>query len=1506
MAISTSSRVIALTSATEYINLPVTPGISPKGYWYTYKPANAQNSALGASFKLYQWGDTLPQEGGAERLTMEGTFPLITETWNSATNKYHGGTIEWIGPGKNDITNVEETDAIFFAHLGSTTATNDAFYWDRAFLPAGGSEWEYYQYHAHSPTSYVTYENGRQVFSGDGWIDPGDKAFGYSISTDVKVSGVNYTSNLARIHTPSVGGAHNSHNDVTLPSTSNRSYMPGGILRGIGERYHAFYITSSTGGWSVFNRTYADASASFSAEVNLGIFNLASPSFNRATGLQTEYPIRASCGTSFGAKIYFPVILNSSTTSTFNLEIWSFNSLDTIAGGSLQRQVLITGSTIKPDAYCALYGTELMYVLRSSSTGGVRLHKFDGTTWTDEGLVVSDQSAKIRVHGFEFNSNDFKFYALLSGTTATTTGTYVGPGMYSFELDDPFLGYKHLDYDATNNALVRRNALSTGYVKYNTLEANFARINEQEPRAIANDIRILDYDAPGYSFYNKRSVAFGAKDFYRNAIILQDGRRFAVGQVIDNAGNLGPSPSSDFLFSLYSSDLSEAKHFAWGGAGSDFFTGVWKSQTENKIWLTGYTKSEIVPKGDVKIHGWARSLTDGSNTLEWKDLTTDSEGNVYLVGIHDTGLMVVAKYDKNYVIVWQKSIGDGVTNTDRGLAISCDSSGNVYVCGSTEEDGEGLTDALLLKLTSTGELVYAKTYGTAAEESANGMAIINKSGTEYVAMGIVSGNTSTIMITSLDGTVVEQNTYSNLRINRIRPNQSTPTGGRFLFAGNYFTATDWQGVTYSITNQGTNNYVWNGGSYVDISDPSPVTLYRGATYYFNMNAAGHPFFIKTVQSVGTGSQYTSGVTNNGATTGTITFAVPLDAPSTLYYVCQFHSGMAGTFSVVDNPTAAKFGMCEILSTSTMIQWVRTYSGSTSTNARDIVNIDAADISGQDAGYVICGIDNDVGFVLKTIVDETAGSYTVTKDWAKTLVVHTGTSTCMCGLYSLVASNYTETERSVWVVGATDIGNVTGMGMEEGVITKWSNTGTLVWQNVFGHDMDEQLVSVVQDVSGENIISCGWSESHSSSRDAVMFRCWKEGFGTGLYTLEDVGTMPYYYSASNLATNTNTNTVNSVSTPANSAGSLVSASYAITVNDSPYSNNNFNGSYGPNGLFNFVLAYVDLDLLQTYINSSEFKDSNGSCNSLNYISDWNLVGKVWVAATVGDGSADDGNIFGYDVIEGSDGIIYAIGQTSGNLSKTNTGAAGVYDYLFVEFDPATETFEWEQNGTANDEETYALTELADGTIAFTGRTTGDLGAANIGGYDIFLGIYSTSTGVFRYYSTGTGLDDKGVNIHSLNTNTLAITYTTFGALNTATNAGSEDLGIVLFNYKTNTWGEAYQVGSATSEFIPQNGKPSALLTNGRIAIAASSAGIFADDAVTYGFLDVCLAIFNTNTKDWKKFQIGTAANEITSSVTALGDTLLITGNSGGNFSDDVDAIFVEFDGADGMLGRSTSI
>jgi hypothetical protein len=97
---------------------------------------------------------------------------------------------------------------------------------------------------------------------------------------------------------------------------------------------------------------------------------------------------------------------------------------------------------------------------------------------------------------------------------------------------------------------------------------------------------------------------------------------------------------------------------------------------------------------------------------------------------------------------------------------------------------------------------------------------------------------------------------------------------------------------FIVTNNGTTSYLIGGVSNL------PLTLIRGKTYAFTVNATGHPFYIKTEQVTGTASAYSSGVTNNGVSVGLLTFTVPINAPSTLYYICEMHSAMSGVINVI--------------------------------------------------------------------------------------------------------------------------------------------------------------------------------------------------------------------------------------------------------------------------------------------------------------------------------------------------------------------------------------------------------------------------------------------------------------------------------------------------------------------------------------------------------------------------------------------------------------------------------
>lgn len=103
---------------------------------------------------------------------------------------------------------------------------------------------------------------------------------------------------------------------------------------------------------------------------------------------------------------------------------------------------------------------------------------------------------------------------------------------------------------------------------------------------------------------------------------------------------------------------------------------------------------------------------------------------------------------------------------------------------------------------------------------------------------------------------------------------------------------------YFVTNNGNLSYQFSG-----ISDANPTfTFQRGDTVVFNVVAEGHPLLIKTIAATGTDDTYDDGVTNNGADNGTITFVIPDDAPTVLYYQCQNHTLMNGIINIPIAPT----------------------------------------------------------------------------------------------------------------------------------------------------------------------------------------------------------------------------------------------------------------------------------------------------------------------------------------------------------------------------------------------------------------------------------------------------------------------------------------------------------------------------------------------------------------------------------------------------------------------------
>ena len=106
--------------------------------------------------------------------------------------------------------------------------------------------------------------------------------------------------------------------------------------------------------------------------------------------------------------------------------------------------------------------------------------------------------------------------------------------------------------------------------------------------------------------------------------------------------------------------------------------------------------------------------------------------------------------------------------------------------------------------------------------------------------------------------------------------------------------------TFVIAANGSSDYTFSDADnhWFPTTENDPVLyLRRGETYVLNVDAlsGSHPFEIRVSNG---GSAYGTGVTNNGATSGNITFKVPMSAPATLYYQCTAHAGMGNTINIV--------------------------------------------------------------------------------------------------------------------------------------------------------------------------------------------------------------------------------------------------------------------------------------------------------------------------------------------------------------------------------------------------------------------------------------------------------------------------------------------------------------------------------------------------------------------------------------------------------------------------------
>jgi uncharacterized delta-60 repeat protein len=235
----------------------------------------------------------------------------------------------------------------------------------------------------------------------------------------------------------------------------------------------------------------------------------------------------------------------------------------------------------------------------------------------------------------------------------------------------------------------------------------------------------------------------------------------------------------------------------WGGVGSDAAEGV-ASAADGSSYVVGITDSftrdpfgnpspkifvvKFAPDGSLS---WQR-IWNGTTIrgLGRPDVAVSADGSVYVTGITaDNGNdAVLLKFDTNGTLLWERAWGGAAS--DEGLAVATASDGSVYIAGTATSFGPSSSGLFVVKFDSAGNLVWQR-----ISDGAQGNAVAVASDGSVYAAGTTPrpdqiGNFDiVVMKITTSGTLVWQRTYSAGEVVDPRGRMALGSDGSIVMVG---------------------------------------------------------------------------------------------------------------------------------------------------------------------------------------------------------------------------------------------------------------------------------------------------------------------------------------------------------------------------------------------------------------------------------------------------------------------------------------------------------------------------------------------------------------------------------------------------------------------------------------------------------------------------------------------------------------------------------------------------